>query len=218
MSPAEKLAEIKRLGALRRASVVPEGCYPLAYFHDGYYETEFVSPWTNSACNVEPEIAIVLQDWCGRKYLEGSVKPIVRELGYDPNLPTNSNLKKLLAGAGFSLEEVFGTNAFPWIKSGPMDSKLEPKWLSEAIRQFAIPQLKIVGPKVAVLFGKTVRNAVGAAFGVSKAKSLLEAIENPFSADGMTFVTVAHTGWKIHRHRGWDNSVNDWRRIGEMLR
>lgn len=217
MEPSEKLAELKRLGALRRASVVPEGCFALADFHDGYYETEFVSPWTKSACNVDAQVALVLQDWCGSDYLAGPVKPTVRALGHDPNLPTNRNLTALLAEAGLSLEQVFGTNAFPWIKHGRMNAKLESSALASAVERFVLPQLIAVRTSVAVLFGKMVREAVGRVLNEPPPRSLLEAIEVPFTAEGVTFVTVAHTGSKIHLHRGWDGSVKDWQKIGPMI-
>lgn len=218
MPPTGKLAELEGLGAKRRDSPVPTGCFALRDFHNGYYECEFVSPWTISARNTEAELALVLQDWCGSDYLARPVRPLVKELGHDPDLPTNRNLKHFLSVIGLELKDVFGTNAFPWIKAGKMNGGVERNALCWAFRELVIPQILTVKPKVAVLFGKTVNDAACDTFKIPRKGSLAEAIGTPIDFGGITYATVAHTGSKIHLHRGWDNSAADWRHIGSMLR
>jgi hypothetical protein len=216
-SSATKLEQLRKFGALRRASPAPDGCRSLDHFHEGYYECDFVSPWTLSAQNVDAKLAIVLQDWCGSKYLEKPVRPQVRILGHDPKLPTNKNLKLMLSEAGLRLEDTFGTNAFPWIKQGAMSASLEGGALNWAFGNLVLPQIEIVRPKVVVMLGKTVHKAACQTFGVPPEKTLLEAIENPFQVDGIQYFTVAHTGSKIRIHRGWIQSIGDWRRIRMAL-
>lgn len=98
-----------------------------------------------------------------------------------------------------------------------MNARLEAHSLKYAVETFVLPQLSVIGPEVVVLLGKTVRNAVADVLGKPRAGTLVQAIENDLQFDDAVLVTVAHTGSKIHIHRGWDNAVNDWRRIGSML-
>ena len=202
---------------MRRASNVPDGCFALGHFHAGYYECDFVSPWTISAQNVEANLFIVLQDWCGSKYLARPVRPEVQEHGYDDKLPTNRNLLSLLAETELKFCQIFGTNAFPWIKTGDLNAKLVQNHLDQAFLDFVVPQIRVVGPKIVVLFGLMVHEAACRAFDLCPEKNLSEAIDNPFHFDGVLYFTVAHTGRWIHKNRGWEQSLNDWRRIKVAL-
>lgn len=218
MSAADdKLSGLKRLGAQRRAFSVPEGCLPVGAFHGGRYESDFVSPWTISACNVDADLFVVLQDWCGSDYLSGPFNPLLAKLGHDPQLPTNRNLKALLYGIGRDFSDVFGTNAFPFVKSGAMDADIENKALRECVERFVLPQVDIVQPKVTVLMGKTVYNAVCKVLGRKAAPSLDAAIATPIAFGSTLLVASVHTGNRIHIHRGWDRAVDDWKWIGARL-
>lgn len=218
LKPEEKLIALQKLGDKRRAFSAPEGCLALADFHGGYYECEFVSPWTLSARNVDAQLAIVLQDWCGSDYLAQPIRPQLKELGHDPALATNINLKRLLAVIGLNLDDVFGTNAFPFVKRGKMSSKVEGLNLDRTFSEFVLPQIEIVGPTLVVLFGKAVYNSACRVLGAKSASNLAMAIASPIHFRDVTYVASVHPGSKIGIHRGWQDAFEDWRVIGEMLR
>ena len=111
-----KRAEI--IARRRRNNVFP-GYMGIGEFHSGVYECDFVSPYSKSAQNLDADIMLVLQDWCSDEFLRKPVNPEVVELGHDPQLDTNRNLKSLLVTHfGIGLEETYATNLFPFIKPG----------------------------------------------------------------------------------------------------
>ena len=85
-------------------------------------------------------------------------------LGHDPNLLTNRRLVGWLrAYFGLELEETYGTNLFPFIKPGGMSAPIAPSLLKKAAARFALPQIKIVNPRVVICFGLATYNAIAAA-------------------------------------------------------
>jgi restriction system protein len=71
-----------------------EGFRCLRDYHNGLYECNYVSPFTRSANNVNAKVMLVLQDWASDKYLRDCLPdPELIEMGHDPKLPTNKNLK-----------------------------------------------------------------------------------------------------------------------------
>lgn len=112
----DKLAELHTLGNLRK-QMAPEGFQSIAEFESGAYDSDFVSPYTKGAGNVDSPIVVLLHDWCSADFLAGPFNEPLARLGRDPKLPTNRNLEALLTSHfGLRLDEIFATNVFPWIK------------------------------------------------------------------------------------------------------
>jgi hypothetical protein len=149
----DKSAKLLELARARQLSRWP-GYTPLADYHDGAYECDFVSPYTKSAKNVNAEVMVLLQDWSSHDRLAGDFDRQAAELGHTPSLPTNRNLVRLLR-THFKLElgDTFGTNLFPFIKTGNLSSGIPARDLHRVAREFAIPQIEIVAPKVVVCLG-----------------------------------------------------------------
>ena len=64
MNKRERLKEMARY----RREHVPSGYKGIGEYHDGAYECDFVSPYTKSAQNLDADIMLILQDWCGDDY------------------------------------------------------------------------------------------------------------------------------------------------------
>ncbi len=127
------------------------GCGSLTDYHGGAYECDWVSPYTKTACNVDADVFLLLQDWASDDLLGGPLQPEVLELGRLPTLPTNRNLEDLLKRTfNLRLDEVFATNLFPFIKLGEMSSPIRMADLARAAQTFALPQIRIVEPAVVV--------------------------------------------------------------------
>lgn len=137
-----KLSRLKELG-LKRQQNCYAGYYSIAEFHNVKYESDFVSPYSKSACNVNSEIFILLQDWLGYDKNSGPFLPNAAKLGHSPNLPTNKNLKVLLTETfGLQLQDVFATNVFPFIKPGKMNAGILKADIFRAFKDFCYPQIR----------------------------------------------------------------------------
>ena len=210
---SDKEVALLELARRRQATRWP-GYACVGDYHEGVYESDFVSPYTKSAANVNALLMVLLQDWVSDDVLRGPVLQSRILLGQDPRRPTNTRLKELLR-KHFQLElaDIYATNVFPFIKPGSMTSTIPMRDLIRAAREFAIPQIKIIAPVVAVCLGKTAFNAVAIAAGRQPAPTLAEAIAAPFRL-GPTEV------W-CQRHPG-RNSVNrvsqDWERMAAAFR
>jgi hypothetical protein len=151
---------LKQLGSYRK-----ENCYPgfknLYDFHNGQYESDFVSPYSKGSGNFDSQIFILLQDWVSEDGIKKGLDEGAITLGYSPGLRTNKNLQKLL-NETFQLEisEVFTTNLFPFIKVGAMNAPIGAPWLRKAFDEFTMPQINIIKPKVVVCCGKKVYRTV----------------------------------------------------------
>ena len=64
----DKMAELKRLGS-KRKNVCWGGYRPIGDYHEGAYESEYVSPYTKSANNPDAQIMVLLQDWSSDEVL-----------------------------------------------------------------------------------------------------------------------------------------------------
>src|SRR5258705_9242101 len=92
---SSKFIELKKLGLQRKRNCYP-GYYQIFQFYNSKYESDFVSPYTKSAGNVNAQIIVLLQDWSSKESLSKPFDPVTAQYGYTPNIPTNINLKKLL--------------------------------------------------------------------------------------------------------------------------
>ena len=64
-----KTEALLRLARLRQSSRL-DGSAAIGDFHDGIFESDHVSPWTKSGCNVDAKIMVVGQDWLSSEVLE----------------------------------------------------------------------------------------------------------------------------------------------------
>jgi uracil-DNA glycosylase len=161
----DKHARLLELGRLRQESRWP-GYKCIGDYHGGVYECDFVSPYTRSACNVDAELMILLQDWSSDEVLSGPYLHGRCTAGHDPCRVTNKRLKELLrAHFGLELEDVYATNVFPFVKLGAMNRSIAMRDLVRAAREFALPQIEIIGPRLAVCLGKAAFDAVALAAG-----------------------------------------------------
>lgn len=199
-----------------------EGVSQVGDYHDGFYESDHVSPYTRSAGNVDADVFLMLQDWSSRAWLLGHPNDIeVRRLGYSPQLLTNKNLIGLLeTHLGLSLAKTYATNLFPFIKEGGLTSHVQESQLLKAANMFALPQVRIVSPKLVVCLGQATGNAIRRACGQRPVRDLADAIASPFDYEGSRYWTQAHPGYfgQLNRNKAAPNQVaEDWARMADWL-
>jgi restriction system protein len=215
----DKLTELRALG-LKRQQTTVSGYLNLSEFENGYYECEFVSPWTKSACNTDADLMLVAQDWASAKYLRKRKRPAVAELGHDPALKTNINLKSLLQ-RHFNLQfkDTYATNVFPFIKEGSMDAKIDdPATLAMCAREFVLSQIEIVKPKMVICIGEVSFNEIRSTLGLPRLSSA-DARCAPVGHTTFKRVEiygVAHTGhWGTMSREG--RMDNDWSGLAKRM-
>lgn len=206
----DKAALLLDLARRRQATRWP-GYTPLVAYHAGKYERDFVSPYTAAAGNVDAAVMILLQDWSSDKRLRGPLDVETAEKGFTPSLPTNKNLQRLLQEHfDLPLDRTYATNLFPFIKPGALNAPIPVRDLTRAAREFAIPQMEIVAPRLAICLGLVTFNAVRRGLGMRRAKTLDEAISNPFTHHETRIWCQAHTGGLGQNLRGRHRVTQDW--------
>ena len=167
---------------------------------------------------------VLLQDWASDDVLRDGYLDVRATVGHDPNRGTNKRLKKMLHQYfSLDLSEVYATNVFPFIKRGPMNESIARRDLVRAAREFALPQIEIVGPRFAICLGKAAFDAVVIASGHRPAKSLAEAIEiaSPFEIGNTQVWCQAHTGQQGTNYRNRcqpDQVTRDWGRMAAVYK
>lgn len=213
LTTAEKGRRLKQLGEVRRDTRWP-GYNNVGDYHDGAYESEWVSPYTKSACNVDAELMILLQDWASDDRMQGPIHEHKRDFGYSPELSTNKNLFRLLKNHfGLELEDTFATNVMPFVKLGKMNASIPRRDMVRAAKEFAIPQIEIVGPTTAVCLGLPAFNSIRISLGHKPVRTIDEGVKLPFMYKQTEIWCQAHTGnlGTINRNRGGVNRVEgDW--------
>jgi uracil-DNA glycosylase len=208
-----KAARLLDLAHKRQMSRWP-GYKPLAEYHDGAYECDLVSPYTKAAGNIDAAVMILLQDWSSDDRLSGELDSCAATLGLTPSLPTNRNLDRLLkVHFGLSLRETYATNLFPFIKPGKLSSAIRGRDLQRAAREFAIPQIDIVLPRLVICLGLETFNALRTALAIGIEAPMDRAIGTPFSRGETRIWCQAHTGMlgQNNRNRGGIDRVSqDW--------
>lgn len=205
--PSSKGLRLAALAKKRREDESYSGYCKIGSFHEGKYDCDYVSPYTKSASNVDADYFLLLQDWSSKSLLEKEpASEIVIEWGHDPTLPTNINLKGLLcANLGLCLSDVYATNLFPFIKGGGASSRIPTSDLNRAAKEYALPQIAIVRPKIVVCFGLTTANAIRNAIDSSLPpyKKISTAIGEYFTWEGIHFSVQAHPGYfgQMNRNR-----------------
>jgi restriction system protein len=188
------------------------------------FECAYVSPYSKGAHNLDSDVLILLQDWSSDEVLTRSRGP--SELGRDPGLPTNKNLDVLLESSfGMKLSDTYATNLFPYIKLGGLSSRIPFGDLVYAAVTFALPQIRIVAPKLVVCLGKNTYNALRVAAGLKRCRDMASAISSRFEIDleGGRVATVwaqAHPGVLGQRNRNREHpgrTSEDWERMSQLL-
>lgn len=184
------------------------------------FECDFVSPYSKGAHNLDADVMILLQDWSSDEALSRSKGP--SEHGRDPGLPTNRNLDNLLGAVlGLQLSDTYATNLFPYIKPGGLSSRIPFEDLVYAAKKFALPQVRIVAPKLVVCLGKNTFNAIRVAADEPRCRDMSEAIDSPFEADlgsgrRAAVWAQAHPGVLGQNNRNRSHpgrTLEDWQRM-----
>jgi hypothetical protein len=212
----DKDTRLKELALLRKKTRWP-GYKCIGDYHGGVYECDFVSPYTRSAQNIDAELMILLQDWSCDEVLSGDFLLERVTIGHDPRRVTNRRLQDLLQRHfGVKLKDVYATNVFPFVKLGAMSASIPMRDLVRAACAFALPQIEIVGSRLAVCLGKAAFAAGALAAGHRRTKSLAEAIASPFAIGRTQAWCQAHTGplGTMARNRiSADQVARDWGRM-----
>ena len=208
-----KCEELRKL-ALARQGTRWNRYTCISDYHGGAYECEYVSPFTRTAGNIDAEVMVLLQDWCSSEFLEKPYNQVICRLGYDPKLETNKNLIQLLRDHfSLSLTEVYATNLFPFIKQGALSNTIPQRDLDRAAREFALPQVDVVKPRLVICLGIATFNAMRTACCLRRVKNIESGINAPFSHNTSQIWCQAHTGrlGKNNRNRGGVDRVSvDW--------
>lgn len=212
----DKRARLLELAKLRQASHWPD-YKSIKDYHNGAYECDYVSPYTKTAGNVDADVMVMLQDWSSDESLRQPLDLDAQRLGYTPTLPTNLRLEQLLTNTfGLCLSNVYGTNLFPFVKPGGMSSHIQKRDLIKAARQFALPQIEIVSPRLVICLGLVTFESLQSACGLAPAGKMEIAINSPFSVGKSRVWCQAHTGalGQMNRNKGGVDRVSqDWLRM-----
>ena len=212
-----KLKQLREIGRKRRYSCY-DGYQNIGEFHNGKYETEFVSPYTKSAGNPNSPVVVLLQDWSSADRLNGNFSQNISDLGYSPELPTNRSLSQLLMTVfKLELKDVFVTNVFPFIKKGGISSRLIKKDVNKAFEEFCYPQIKIIAPKLVICCGKEAFTASATFFKIP-VKNLLP-VGNKFNVDNTMFYHQRHTGYfSLEMNGGITKAIHDWTEMKSFIK
>ena len=207
--------------AQNRKSAMWHGYSGIADFHNGVYECDHVSPYTKTAGNFKADVFVMLQDWCSSDFLDGPISHDSIKYGHTVANFTNQNLKDLLQRHfGLKLSRTYGTNLFPFIKPGPMNSNIPRRLMDRAAIEYGLPQIEIIKPKLVICFGKITFNALRSAVGIKKVLSVDEGIQRPFTFRETAIWLQAHTGMlgQNNRNKGGINRVNtDWQKMARSV-
>lgn len=226
----DKIKSLRTLVKKRRSvsSGTTESNYSRNYsklgdFHGGVYDfDDHVVPYSKSAFNLNAEIMIVLQDWASVDFLKKPVNQTQVEFGHDPELPTNKNLFSLLENFfDLSFEETYATDVFPFVKPGSMSSSIPMKDMRQAAIDFAIPQIKIVEPKIVICLGSRSLNSIRKASGLRELR-LSDPVESMQFYIGNSVIVGAHhvggmgtsmVGGKKGQDRQWEQLASFYKNL-----
>lgn len=218
MTLPDKRSQLRELGRVRQQRRWP-GYSGIGEYHNGAYECEWVSPYTKTAGNVDASVMILLQDWASHEWCSGPFDRETAELGYTPGEPTSRNLARLLQDTfGLALLETYGTNLFPFVKSGGMSASIPMPDLLKAAVEFALPQVAIVKPRLVICLGLVTFTAATVACGHSAPPNMNTAIESPVEHGDSLIYCQSHAGHfgRINRNKGGVDRVSqDWVRMKE---
>jgi restriction system protein len=213
---------LQNLARKRRRST-PDGFRSIGSFHRGAYDGPQVSPYTRGAGRIDSEIFVLLQDWASEAWLNQPVQRAVVRLGRDPAIRTNQRLAQLLRRyLRIDLSEVYATNLFPYVKPGAMSSSIPSEQLLKAACRFALPQIRLLRPRLVICLGLATFNALCRAIGRRTQQRVADAIGQPFKLNEGTIVWCqAHTGQQGQNMRnrgGVMRTQSDWAKMAARYR
>jgi hypothetical protein len=95
---------------------------------------------------------------------------------------------------GVPIEDTYATNLFPFIKEGKPNAPISSAALSDAAKEYALPQIEIIQPVLVIALGINPFWAIAKALGHKKpASRLKDAINEPLQGDGYQIWCQAHT-------------------------
>lgn len=154
-----KEKELLKLAELRQNTKY-EGYKSIGDYENKYYECDYVSPYSKSAHNVDADVFVVLQDWSSDDNMRGICQETNR-LGHTLSVGTNRKLKIYLEKyLDLKLEDTYATNLFPFIKMGAMSANIPIKDMRRAARDFTLPMIQIIRPKIVIALGRKVFEAL----------------------------------------------------------
>ena len=216
----DKKIALRDLAKKRKLTTPPEGSYQIGHFHNGLFDCEHVSPYSKGAHDFNAPIFVLLQDWAS--YFDTTkrkVKDVDIQLGYDPDQPTNKHLSDLLhSNFKRGISDVYGTNIYPFIKE---KRPITLEELMSAAKEFAIPEILIVKPKLVICLGLDTFNALRKARGLNEVNNITEGLHNPFKIENINVWLQAHTGnlGRYNRTKKNANQVEeDWKYMAEMFK
>ena len=212
-----KIDLLKALSLKRKADRL-HGHTNIGDYHNGEYDCgDFVSPWTLSACNVDADVMIIAQDWTSHYRIGGPFDPTQARCGYISDLRTNKNIKRLLNFFGFELKDTYATNAFVFVKPGKMNAVIPQKDFSYSVKTYAIPQIEIVKPRMAICLGGQTFNTIRQVLGHNSVPmTLVQA--SPLTMSGTEIVGVNHPGaWGMKMAGGYAKVEAQWKFLAERL-
>jgi uracil-DNA glycosylase len=165
-SGQEKSVALLKLAKRRQTESLPPH-FNVADFHNGYYECDYVSPWSISAHNLNASLMLVGQDWSSSERLTLPVDEEQRRLGQTWGLPTNKNLRRLLEShLQLKFENTYATNLFPFIKCGSLNARIPTDHLRYCARHYTIPEIRIVAPAMVMCLGQRTFAAIRSELGL----------------------------------------------------
>lgn len=209
MNRTEKLSKLKKLGKDRQSK-----CYPnflnIKDILNGEYESDFVSPYTKSAGNVDSQIMVLLQDWASSEGFSKQCNEEIMKFGYNPSLRTNKNFFTLLKQTfNKNISDIFVTNIFPYIKIGNMSKNIPQQYLDQGFEEFCLPQIRIINPKLVICCGKKVFVTVAKYF--SDPQRHNPKIHDNFTIDAVTYYYQRHPSpLAINKHGKIRKALSDW--------
>jgi restriction system protein len=220
----EKPEALAHLISRRKQDRKPKYC-SLSEFDGGYYDVDWVSPWTVSACSLDADLMIVAQDWASTDSLmkrsTREQKEARRRCGQDPDLPTNKRLKELLKEHfGLEFSDTYATNLFVFIKPGGISATIPMEDLKYCAEKFTLPEIEIVRPRMVLCLGARTFNAIQRALDHRPSKLNEASLPTAHTKlqNGVEIYGVPHTGsWGTKNAGGKVNVDAIWARLASRF-
>ena len=190
-----KLDEIRKLSNQRRNDRL-DGYLSVSDFYGGRYDTsDFVSPYTKSACNLDADVMLIAQDWSSEQsLLSFGYSEELALKGYSPQLPTNKRLQALLTNKlGIKFNQTYATNLFVFIKHGSISAKIKNRDLLYSAQTYTLPEISIVRPKIVICLGSAVYKVLSKSI-LGTERHLKTSVDYPFSYDNALIFGTYHPG------------------------
>jgi len=158
---------------------------------------------------------IVGQDWSSSDALSSKPPGLLdAQSGFDPKFPTNANLDCLLERHfGLMRSECYLTNVFAFIKSGSASASIPLQDLIWSARQFTLPEIEIVSPRLVICLGLRTFLALMRAVGLSESPKMDQAVNLQLKFANSMIRCVAHTGALGMNNRGRSQVERDWQQL-----